>query len=824
MFRNYLTVALRNLIRNPLYSVINIAGLAVGLACALFIILFTRDELSYDRWVPDTANLYRLEMTIHVPSRAPMTLAVTPFPMPPAMHAEIPEVTNSTRLWQEPTTLTAGDRQFLETFNAVDPNFFQVIKLPLIAGDPAQVFRQPESIVLSETAARKFFGSANPIGRTITGAKGRCADGDTPCRNSTVPLTVTGVMRDLPHNSQLSGDVFLPNTSIADYNSYEQKLAWFNENSYGYVTLAPGTDPKTVVAKMAPLLDRVLESEIRKLAGDIRGSQVYEIHLTPYAKVHLTSDRWSFNMTAPGSWTTLYGVIAIGALILLVACFNFMNLATARAMMRAREIALRKTVGAARGQLILQFLGESVLMALLALVLALVEMLLPVFDNFLQRPVDFDYRSGWQLLLLILGIAVAAGLLSGTYPALILSGFRPATVLRTNSSGKGGSVRLRAVLVVLQFSVSIGLGIAAAVVFSQIRFAKQIDLGFRRDNIVVIGGAGRVFADGRQSFVQALRANPGILDVALSNLAPFDTGQSTVVLKIPGKPDLTLVNSIRISPGFPRFYGIRLLAGRELSESQSLDEISSMNSGDPANTGHNILLNETAAARLGFTPQQAIGKAVLLNNYSVNVVGVLADTKFSGAREPVRPITYVYDPKSPSEVSVRLRPDTIPQTLNFIDKAWHTFAPNSAVPRHFLDDSFGRLYQDAERQGQMFGMFVGIAIFIACMGLFGLAAFTAGRRTKEIGIRKVFGGKTRDVVLLLLWQFSVPALIANLIAWPLAWYYLNDWLNDFAYRIFLSPLYFVAAGAVALLIAWVTVLAHAVRVARATPIGALRYE
>jgi putative ABC transport system permease protein len=397
-------------------------------------------------------------------------------------------------------------------------------------------------------------------------------------------------------------------------------------------------------------------------------------------------------------------------------------------------------------------------------------------------------------------------------------------VLRTNSSGKGGSVRLRAVLVVLQFSVSIGLGIVAAVVFSQIRFARQVELGFQRDNILVVGGAGRVFADGRQSFVQALRANPGILDVALSNMAPFDTGQSTVVIKFPGKPDLVLFNRIQISPDFPHFYGMRLLAGRELSATRSLDEFASNNSGDPANIGHNILINETAAARLGFTPQQAIGQAVSFNNYSVNIVGVLADAKFQGAREPIKPTTYVYDPKSNAEVSVRLRPDMIPQTLNFIDKAWHTFAPIAAVNRHFLDDSFGKLYQDDERQGQMFGMFVGIAIFIACMGLFGLAAFTAGRRTKEIGIRKVFGGRTRDVVLLLLWQFSVPALIANLIAWPLAWYYLDDLLKGFAYRIFLSPLYFVAAGVVALLIAWITVLAHALRVARATPIGALRYE
>jgi putative ABC transport system permease protein len=827
MFRNYLTIALRNLLRHKLYSIINIAGLAVGLSCVLFIVLFARDELSYDKWVPDHANLYRLELTLHLPSRPPIAMAVTPFPMPVAMRTEIPEVTAMTRLWVEPMTLTNGDRQFREMVNAVDPNFFQVIKLPLVAGNAADVFRQPESVVLSESAARKFFGNSDPIGKTLTDAKGRCAPADTPCRDTTVPLTVTGVMRDLPHNSQLSGEVFIPNTSIADYNADDQRYAWLNENSYGFVTLAAGTTPQTVVTKMAPLLDRAIGPLLKDFAiNNLRGSQVYDVHLTPFAQVHLSSDRWSFNQTPPGSMTTLYGIIAIGALILLVACFNFMNLATARAMMRAREISLRKTVGAKRSQLIIQFLGESVLIALLALLLALalVEMLSPAFDTFMQRPLDVDWGSGWPVLLLILAVAVAAGLLSGSYPALVLSGFRPASVLRTNSSGQGGSGRLRAILVVLQFAVSIGLGIGAAVIFSQIRYARAIDLGFKHDNILVIGHAGRVFIDGRQSFVQELRTNPGILDLTLSDRTPFEIGQSTDGIRLVGKPDLILFNRTVISPDFPNFYGMRLLAGRQLSATRSLDQFSSMNAGDPANTGHSILLNETGAARLGFTPQQAIGKTILYNNYAVNIVGVLADAKFSGAREPIKAAAFVYDPKAGANISVRLRPDMIPQTLQSIDKAWHTFAPIAVISRHFLDDSFDQLYQEDQRQGQMFGMFVGIAIFIACLGLFGLAAFTAGRRTKEIGIRKVFGGKTRDVVLLLLWQFSVPAMIANLIAWPLAWYYLRAWLDAFAYRIALSPLYFLAAGAAALLIAWITVLAHAVRVARATPSGALRYE
>jgi putative ABC transport system permease protein len=827
MFRNYLTIALRNLVRHKLYSVINIAGLAVGLACVLFIILYVRDELSYDKWVPDSDNLYRVELTINPPGRPPMHLAVIPYPMPAAMHDEIPEVTGATRVWSEPMTLTIGERQFTEPVTVVNPNFFQIIKLPLIKGSPSEVFSHPESVVLSESAARKFFGSADPLGRTITDAMGHCADQDTTCRNSTVPLTVTGVMRDVPHNSQLMGDVFLPTTSLANYN-WDQEQSWLNQNGWGYVTLAPGADPQAVVSKMAPMLDLALGTPLKTLGISLRGSQAYIPHLTPFTQVHLSRESWEFPMMPAGSRTTVYGVIAIGLLILLVACFNFMNLATARAMLRAREIALRKTLGARRGQLILQFLGESVLMALLALAiaLALVEMLLPVFDGFLERPISFHYLGDWPVLLLILAVAVAAGLIGGGYPALVLSAFRPSTVLRTNSSGQAGSGRLRATLVVLQFAVSISLGIAASVVFSQIRFARNIDLGFHRDNVLVIEGAGRVFADGRSSFVQALRSNPGILDLALSSRVPFDTGQSLDSVRIPGQPDTILLNRIPVSPDFTHFYGMHLLAGRELSWTRSQDQISTFpyGSGNPANSGHNILLNESAARRLGFTPQQAIGRSILYNNYPANIAGVVADAKFRGALEPVKASDYVYDPKSPAAVSVRLRPDTIPQTLAFIDKSWREFAPIAAVNRRFLDDSFDMLYRQDQIQGQVFGIFVGLAIFIACLGLFGLAAFTASRRTKEIGVRKVFGARTRDVVLLLLGQVSIPVLIANLIAWPLAGYYLHDWLQGFAYRIALSPLYFLAAAVVALLIAWATVLAHAVRVARAIPIGALRYE
>jgi putative ABC transport system permease protein len=827
MFRNYLAVALRNIVRHKLYSFINIAGLGVGLTCVIFVILFVRDELSYDKWIPGTQNLYRIELAIQMPGRDPLLTSTVPFPMPDGMRNEIPEVTAMTRIYDNyAMTLMVGSRQFRQQIDSVDPNFFSVIKLPLVKGDPTRVFTDPQSLVLSESAARKYFGDADPIGKIIS-TSANCDATDTACQGRMVSLKVTGIVRDIPYNSQLTGDVFLPNTSIADRNDQTFKHNWNNESGHGYVRLAPGTDPRTVIAKMAPLLDRAVTGEINAAGNPLKGSQAYRVHLTPFTDVHLNSQRWSGNMTPAGSWTTLYGVGAVGVLILLVACFNFMNLSTARALLRAREIALRKTHGARRGQLVAQFLGEAVLMALLSLILALalVEVLQPSFSRFLQHPVGLDYASDWPLLLVIVGVAVAAGLVSGSYPALVLSGFRPALVLRANSGGQAGSGRLRTALVVLQFAVSIALGIAAIVVFSQINFARNIDLGFRKDNVLVVNGTGLLKLDGQDGFIQRLRSDPDILDVAMIGALPFDSSRWSGTMQLAGHPEFVDLNNRPIGANAIQFLGVKLLAGRLLSDKRAKDRVdSSLSAAASANDGHNILIDESAAARLGLTPQQALGQTVIDGKDHLQIVGVLADAKFDGAREPPRPSIYFYDPNYRGFVLVRIRPDAVPETVAFVDRAWHDFAPTKAVSRHFLDDDFGKLYQRDERQGQMFGVFVAVAIFIACLGLFGLAAFTVGRRTREIGVRKVFGARTRDLVFLLLWQFSIPVLIANGIAWPIAWYYLHGWLAGFAYRITLSPLYFVGAGAAALVIAWATVFAHARRVANANPIHALRYE
>jgi putative ABC transport system permease protein len=439
--------------------------------------------------------------------------------------------------------------------------------------------------------------------------------------------------------------------------------------------------------------------------------------------------------------------------------------------------------------------------------------------------VTFDYGRDWPLLLAILGITVAAGLVAGSYPAMVLSGFRPALVLRTSNAGEAGSGRLRNVLVVLQFAVSIGLGIAAAVVFTQVSFARNIDLGFRKDNVLVVSGAGLLTIEGREGFLQQLRSNPDILDVAMINILPFDTSQMTSQVQLVGRPEYIQLNERVIGTNAIQLLGMKLISGRLLSENRALDQVAEGADGARANQGHNVLVDRAAAALLGLTPQQAVGKTIIFQQKSyLNIVGVLADAKFGGAREPTRPSIYFYDPKFAAAAMIRIRPERVPQTLTFIDRTWRGFAPTKAMQRYFLDDNFGKLYRADERQGQMFGVFVLIAIFIASLGLFGLAAFTAGRRTREIGIRKVFGARTVDVVWLLLWQFSVPVLIANAIAWPVAWYYLHHWLQGFAYHITLSPVYFLGAGMAAMAIAWITVFSHALRVARANPIHALRYE
>lgn len=823
MFRNYLVTAFRNIVRHKLYSLINIAGLAVGLTCAVFIILFIRDEISYDKWIPGSENLYRIEHTFAVPGQAPMPSANSPYPVAVAMAQQIPEVTGVTHLTGAQLTAMIGNRLFLDQFYVVDPDFFQIIRLPLVEGNPATVFSQADSVVLSQARARKYFGNAEPLGKTIILSENRCDDLGENCQVKQYDLKVTGVMRDVPHNSHLLIDALFPTTSNADPMPQKEKQAWFNSHGYSYARLAPGADPNVVVAKLKPIIDRSADPRLLS-ALHVPASSIQQIRLVPFRELHLTTDR-NGGMKAPGSWATIYGFAIIGVLIQLVACFNFTNLATARATMRAREVSLRKVMGATRSQLVTQFLGESLLMSLFALLVALavVEVLLPSFDQFLGRPITFHYLADWPVLLSAVAIALVSGLLGGAYPAFVLSGFRPASILRANQAKQGGSGLLRTTLVVLQFAVSIGLGIAAMVIFAQISFARNLDLGFRKDNIVVIA-ARSMSPQTRDSFERTLRNQPGILGVTSSNYVPLDGSDSNWDVHVPGDTSRPVMRIVQIDPDFPKLYGVKLLAGRFLDRNRGSDATPVPLTFDYSGAGFNVLINQSAMKEFGFTLQNVVGKRVFLHNTEVTIVGVLADFKWQGTASPVVPTVYFNDVVADNVISVRLGSANTADMLAMIDRLWRRFAPTIAIQQHLMSDDFDRQFLNDDRQGDIFGLFVGIAIFIACLGLFGLAAFTAGRRTKEIGVRKVFGARTRDVIFLLLWQFSVPVLAANAIAWPLAWFYLHDWLEGYAYRISLSPAYFLVAGAAALLIAWATIFTHARRVAGANPIHALRYE
>jgi len=829
MFRNYLVTALRNFGRHKLYSFINIAGLTVGLTCAIFIILFVRDQLSYDRWIPDTENLYRVEHTISLPGQPPQSISRTPLLVPQAMLDHIPEVTARTRLIPNSITVSIGNRQFSERVAVVDPNFFQVIRIPLIAGNPVTVLAQPESIVLSQARARKYFGNSPALGRTIAISAQYCDELNRDCHTKQYAMVVTGVLRDLPHNTQLAIDLAMSNKSVADPTNVDAKTNWFHTEGWGYVQLAPGADPRLVMKRFEKWYDNAID--LKKILNlNLRVSDVSTERLTRFTDDHLSTDQYG-SMTPAGSWTTVYGFTAIGTLILLVACFNFTNLATARATLRAREISLRKVMGATRRQLIVQFLGESLLTALISLVLALSlsEILLPAFDRFLNVPIEFHYIRDWPVLTLIVTMAVIAGVLSGIYPALVLSGFRPAAALRTNASKASGSVFLRTVLVVLQFAISIGLGIAALVVFAQISFARHIELGFKKDGIILMSADG-LTPKTLESFMQTLSTNPNIQAVGRSSgsAVPFGDSTNNIDVQIPGRPTTETFRQSQISPDFPRVYDIPLLAGRLLSDNRGSDAVSMAQVGVPGagvdRTPYNILINAAAARRLGYSPEQAINTKLIVHGTPATIVGVLGDSRIDGANKPVAASIYFYLPDLPGWISIRARGASLSSTLAFIDRTWHAFAPSLVIRRSFISDDFEKQFQAVEKQGIMFALFVGIAIFIACLGLFGLASFAAERRTREIGLRKVFGARSRDIVWLLLWQFSIPVLIANLIAWPLAYYYLRSWLDGYAYRIGLSPTYFLLAGAAALVIAWATVFAHASRVARANPIHALRYE
>lgn len=594
----------------------------------------------------------------------------------------------------------------------------------------------------------------------------------------------------------------------------------------------PGS--RTSKRKFRNSSERHTSAQFQAVGAGQPASELMAIEFYNIEDIHLKSN--SRGAIKPrGSLAMVLTFVAIAVLTLLVAATNFTNLSTARASLRAREIGIRKVAGASRRQLIIQFLGESVALSILALfaALAIVELTLPALNSFLARQLTLSYSNDYGLISAIIAIATATGVLSGLYPALMLSSYRPAAVLKSGPPERQGDSGPRAYLIIGQFAVSIALIIVTGITIAQTEYVRSFDIGIDKNNKLILRGMNddRV-REGINTFKAQLLAHPDIRFAASSSTVPGDGHDFTEAYRLPGQESEKplLIVTQHAGPDFFEAYGARILAGRSFSEAFLSDVFRGYGETE-RRQGAAVMVNRSALNILGFAgPQDAIGKEIRYfigdsePDVSLTIVGVVDDIHYRSARDDVRPTVFLVDEPNFFSMTISYETDDLPALAAFVDKAWSDLFPDIPIRRIGFDDHQEALYASDTSASQLFAAFAGLAILISCLGLFGLAAFVAERRTKEIGVRKVLGAKVADIVKLLTWQFSKPVLLANLIAWPVAWYFMRQWLDGFAYRIDLSIFYFVAAGAGALAIAWLTVAAHAFRVARSNPVHALRYE
>lgn len=834
MLRNYLTTAVRHLLRHPLYSAINIFGFAIGLACCIVIIAYVRGELSYDRFVPGHERTYRVLALFKNPgaTQAPSPSANVMGPAGPALATDIPQLQSVTRIRPETNAVKRGDTLFFEKVMYADSNFFDTIPLELVAGDPATAIAEPNTIVLSQAMAKKYFGEEDPVGQVMT------FDGSKP-------MTVSGVLKDIPANSHLEIGI-LTSYRSASYNRGLEELetAWYNGNHYIYVRLNPGATPQQVEEQL-PAFEARHFPDRETTVGLVKGGDLIDLSLQPFADIHLHSVGFG-NMKPPGDIDLVYAFAGIAFLILLIASINFVVLTTARSAERSKEVGLRKVLGSTRRALVFQFLLETMLVTAAAFLIALSlsDLAMPFVSEYLQRPLADGYGVSPAYFAAQLGVVSAVGLCAGLYPAMYLSSLRPAAALKGEMRASRG--HFRSVLVVIQFAISIALIIVTTVMFAQTDFARNVRMGFSTDRMIVVGGIWRTAVKPHmESLITRLEAEPAIESVNGSQYAPGDAGFEGRTFSVPGDAEHQSVGieSLSVDYKYLETYQVKLLAGRMFDENRPVDRTRyPVGSGTaPATPGAegtepeaSAILTRTALTQFGFdSPEAAIGKRLdrlfredgeVAGVVHYTIVGVVDDFQRRTARSIQNGVVFFVNPDEFGALSIKARPGQSAEAMAAVERAWRELLPEMPVKAYWLDERYQQIYEADAREGTVFASFALLALAIACLGLFGLAAFTVDRRTKEIGIRKVMGASTGKIVRLLVWQFSRPVLIANLIAWPLAWYAATEWLESFSDRIDLTPLYFVAASIAVLAISWLTVSGHALRVARAKPVAALRYE
>jgi putative ABC transport system permease protein len=835
MWRNYVTVGLRALAKNRTYAFINIFGLALGLAACLLILLYVRYEMSYDASMPGADRAYQFQ-DWYKPTPAggeEMKLQMTSYVSGKALVKDFPQIENAVYVASSGATIVQkGEPSYADRFNFVSGNLFDILHVPFVRGDPATALSRPNSLVLTETEAQKRFPNQEALGKTLT----------LIAQGKTVDYVVGGVMRDLPKNTHLNLGVvarFDPETFFAEQPFFLS--GWGNQGGWWYVKLRPGVSAEDINRQLPAW-------EKRNIPDDKEGGQktnpgdFQDWRLVNVPDIHLGEGQ-SASMTPGNDQRTILTFAIVALLILGMAVVNFTNLATARASQRAREVALRKVLGASRRQLIVQFLAESMIVTALAMVLALgmVELMLPLFNRFLDADIALRYWHADGVVLPILALMLIVGAAGGLYPAFYLSRFQPARVLKANKSTSEaeGTGRLRNLLVVAQFAVSIGLIICTAVIYAQTVYARTADPGYNRHGLIQLQGLGaRKATPVAETFRREVTKIEGVQSASLTGIGVAPGNNSVSSFYLPGGTKSIDLGIYVIDQNFVPTMGMKILAGRNLSDQIATDDATTPFPIDReaeqafARRGTNVLVTESAARRLGYRdPQQAIGKQIggqlSLPEFGLvkaTIIGVVNDARFRSARDPLQPIVFEFAHNGFNTMVIRYASAQPNRVLRDVEKLWKRIIPEVPFKGEFADDRVKKLYDRDEARGQLFGAFALLAVVIGCLGLFGLAAFTAERRTKEIGIRKVLGARTRDIVRLLVWQFSKPVIVANIIAWPVAWWVMRGWLNGFDARIGLGPSPFLLAGGIALAIAVGTVAGHAFRVARANPIHALRYE
>jgi putative ABC transport system permease protein len=822
MIRNYLATAWRGARRDRFYALLNLLGLAVGFAAAILIWLFVREELSYNSFLPGYQDIYRVQLTIAEPGQRPVTFTGTPARMAAELKLDFPEIVATTRTRKQSAGLRHGEVEAVEEILWADPDFFAVLGYAMLRGDPARALSEPDSIVLTRALAMKYFGTIDCLGQTLQ-------------IDMVHTARVTGVAEDPPSNATKTFTALVSGkTAWGKLAAEDAALPTPGELSLGgdtFVQLRPGANVNALAARLPAFALAHYpdpDSPVPLFASMFLHS-LADVNLHPYNP----------DTGEPDEAQTLYAVAATGLFTLTLAGINFVNLVTARATRRSVEVGVRKALGALRGQLIAQFMGEAIAYSLVALLLGagLAELMLPSLDVFLNRKIAFDFWRHWQLVTAPFAAAIVLGAAAGVYPAIILSGLPAAQTLK-RGAGAGGSGRLRLGLVVFQFAVTIVLAIATIVVHRQIAFATSQALLFDKNLMLTIDltglpeqptadGLGRREAAPLELLRTQLASIPGVEGMAATFTLPLwsnflrtdftRTGDSS------GKPANFTVQPVDF--GYFGVYRAALLSGRDFSRDRAEDRVD----GTDKSRLSSAIINETALRSLGFADASAaIGREVRSTDADSprlhRIIGVAPDFPLDTIRSPVPPTIFIVDPDLFKVLSVRLSGSDAPATLARIDAVWHELVPERSINRVFLDDRIAGLYRDDTRKGWMFAAFAAFAVVIGCLGLVGLSAYTAERRTKEIGIRKALGASAADVLWLMVRQFVQPVLLAMLLAWPIAWWLVRRWLDGFAYRIDLAPGLFLTAGLGALVIAVATTIFHAAQMARSRPAEALRTE